>query len=347
MTIEEELFKRTKIDFDKISKYGFKKEKSLYKYSKNIINNTFRVDIEINNDGIVKGKVYDLSFGDEYTNFRIENSTGTFVGKVKDEFKNVLKDIKNNCFTKETFIYEQSNRITKIIKEKYGDDPEFEWEKFPGYATFKNKDSKKWYGIIMNLDKNKLDKKSTGEIEILNIKLEPSEIEKLLQLEGFYPAYHMNKKSWISIILNDTIPDKKIINLVEESYSYTIINKNNSKNEWIIPANPKYFDIEKALNENNTIIWKQSTNIKINDIVYIYVSEPYSSIMYKLKVMEVNIPYEYKDENIKMKRAMKITLISRYEKGKLSFKKLKDFGINAIRGPRYVPLALDEYINKI
>ena len=52
------------------------------------MNNTFRVDIEINDDGIVKGKVYDLSFGDEYTNFRIEDSSGSFVGQVRDEFKN-------------------------------------------------------------------------------------------------------------------------------------------------------------------------------------------------------------------------------------------------------------------
>ena len=92
MTIEEELFRKTKIDFDKICKYGFKKDKFLYKYSKNIMNNTFRVDIEINNDGIVKGKVYDLALGDEYTNFRIEDSTGHFAGQVRDEFKNLLKD---------------------------------------------------------------------------------------------------------------------------------------------------------------------------------------------------------------------------------------------------------------
>ncbi len=347
MAIEGELFKRTKIDFNKISKYGFKKDKSCYKYSKNIMNNTFRVDIEVNDDGKVKGKVYDLAFGDEYTNFRVEGSTGLFVGQVKDEFENVLKDIRTNCFTRENFIYEQSNRITKAIKEKFGDEPEFEWEKFPRYATFRNKDSRKWYGIIMNIDKNKLDKRATGEVEIIDIKIEPNEIEYLLKQDGFYPAYHMNKKSWITIILNDTISDEKIMNLIEKSYSYTVINKNCAKNEWIVPANPKYFDIEKALKENNTMMWKQSTDIKINDIVYIYVGKPYSSIMYKFKVIEVNIPYEYKDENLKMQKAMKIDLLTRYEKEELSFKKLKDFGINAIRNQRYMPLALSEYINKI
>ena len=53
MTIEEGLFRKTKADFDKISKYGFKKDKFLYKYSKNIMNNTFRVDIEIDEEGIL------------------------------------------------------------------------------------------------------------------------------------------------------------------------------------------------------------------------------------------------------------------------------------------------------
>ncbi len=346
MTIEEELWKRAKIDWNKILKYGFKKENSLYKYSKNIMDDTFRIDIEISKEGIVKGKIIDLSFGEEYTNFLVEGNMGSFANQVKEEYENVLKDIRNNCSMRKDFIYEQSNRIAKEIKEKYGDDPQFEWEKFPGYATFRNKDSKKWYGIIMNIDKNKLEKKSNGEVEIIDIKLEPNEIEELLNLDGFYSAYHMNKKNWITIILNDTISDEKILKLIEKSYSYTEIKKNKAKNEWIIPANPKYFDIEKALEQNHTIMWKQSTEMKINDIVYIYVGNPYSSMMYKCRVIEVNIPFEDKKEKIKMKKVMKMELTKKYEKGKLTRNKLKEFGIKAIRGPRYMPLALSEYINR-
>ncbi len=347
MTIEEELFKKAKVDFDKVSKYGFKKQKSLYKYSKNIMNDTFRVDVEINDDGRVKGKVYDLAFGDEYTNFRIEDSEGSFVGQVRDEFKSLLEDIRENCFTKKEFLYDQTNRIVKLIREKYEDKPEFEWEKFPTDAIFRNKDSRKWYGLIMKIDKSKLVETATGEIEVINMKLDPGEIEDLLKQDGFYPAYHMNKKSWITIILDDTVSDEKIMSLIEESYSYTVKNKVGSKNEWLVPANPGYFDIDKALKKSNIMMWKQTTDIRVNDIVYIYVGKPYSSIMYKFKVIEVNIPYEYKDKNLKMQKVMKIDLLKRYEKGKLSFDKLKECGVNAIRSQRYVPVALSEYINKI
>ena len=331
MTIEEEIFTKAKADFSKISKYGFKKNQTLYKYSENIMDNKFRVDIEINQDGVVKGKVFDLSFDEEYFNFRMEENIGSFASQVKEEFKNLLIDIRNECFIKEYFLYAQSNRIASLIKEKYKSHPEFEWEKFPGFATFRNKDNKKWYGLIMNINQNKLIPNTNGEIEIINLKLEPTEIENLLKLDGFYPAYHMNKKNWISVILNDTVSDEKIMNLIAKSYSYTVTNKNNVKNEWLIPANPKYFDIEKALKENNIITWKQSTNIKVDDLVYLYVAEP----------------YEYQDENLNIEKVMKIALITRYEKGKLSFNKLKEFGINAVRGPRYMPVALSEYIKKL
>ena len=226
MTIEEEIFRKTKVNIDKIYKYGFKKDKDLYKYSKNIMNNTFRVDIEIDNKGIVKGKVYELLFKYEYTNFRID-SVGSFTEKVRDEFKNILKDIRSNCFTRNIFICDQSNRIAQAINKKYGDEPEFEWEKFSGYATFRNKNSKKWYGIIMNIDKSKLGEKSNEEVEIIDVKLDPNEITDLLKQDGFYPAYHMNKKNWITVILNNTLSDEYIMKLIDKSYSYTALNKGN------------------------------------------------------------------------------------------------------------------------
>ena len=342
MNIEEELFKRSKIDFNKIIKYGFRKEQNKYIYSKNIMNNTFKVNIEIDNQENIKGSIYDLTTDEEYINYRIKNSTGSFVDKVRDEFKNILNDIKDKCCINKYFTYEQSNRITKLIKQKYGDEPEFEWKKFPMYATFKNKDSNKWYGIIMNIDKCKLNNKLYGEIEIINLKLESKKIENLLNQDGYYPAYHMNKKYWITIVLDDTISDYDIMNLIEESYSYTVIN---NTNEWLVPANPKYFDIESYINKSNIITWKQSTNIKVNDIVYLYVASPYSSIMYKFKVIKVNIPYTYKDKNIKMNNTMQMELLEKYEKGKYSFDKIKEFGVNAIKCQRYMPLNLSKYIN--
>ena len=154
MSIESEVFKKYVPNYDKLVKYGFKKSNNEYSFSKKFMNNTFRADIVINDNGEIFGKVIEIELDEEYTNFRIEGSEGEFVGKVREEYKNILQDIANNCFEREDFIYEQTNRITKLIKEKYEVCPEFLWDKFPGYGVFRNKRSNKWFGIIMNIDRS-------------------------------------------------------------------------------------------------------------------------------------------------------------------------------------------------
>ena len=222
----------------------------------------------------------------------IKNQTLGFASTVREEYQKILKDIKKHCFEKIYFITDQANRIARKIKDIYNDEPEFIWDKFPGYGIFRNPNNKKWYGLIMNIDKSKIDKKTKGEVEVINLKLDVDKIPNLLKKKGYYNAYHMNKQNWVTIVLDDTIADEEIIKYVICSHKYT-----EKSNEWIIPANPKYYDVIKAFNDNNIITWKQSNNIQVGDIVYIYVTSPYSAILFKCQAIEVNIPYEYKDDS--------------------------------------------------
>lgn len=339
MNIENEIFKRMNVDFKKLIEYGFIKENNIYKYSKEFMD-SFRADIIIDEEGTISGKIYDTSTNYEYTNFRLENQAGEFVNSVREEYKKILNDISKNCFTKKYFITKQANRVTKMIMDLYHDEPEFAWEKFPGYAIFKNSSNEKWYGLICNIDKNKLDKKTSGEVEILNVKLDSNDIEQLLNKKVFYPAYHMNKKNWISIILDDTLTDEEIIKYIKISHSYTEV-----LNEWIISANPKFYDVINCFNNTDIIDWKQSSNIKVGDIIYLYVGAPYSAILYKCEVIETNIPYKYKDKNLSMNRVMKIKLLKRYNSDEYTFEKLNEYGIKAIRGPRSITKKLSDEIN--
>lgn len=217
MNIEYNIFKRSFVNISKLVEYGFKKENNKYVFEK-IFLDDFKAIVVID-EKCVNGKVIDINSHEEYTNIRT-SMCGKFVNKVREEYKNILIDIRNNCFTNLYFISNQANRITQYIIDTYGDEPEFLWTKSSGHGVFRNKKNNKWYGIIMNIDSKKLDKDS-GEVEVLNVKLEKDKIVKLLQKDGYYPAYHMNKKSWISILLNDSIADVEIIELVNESFKLT------------------------------------------------------------------------------------------------------------------------------
>lgn len=339
MSIESEVFKKYVPNYEKLIEYGFEKANNEYKFSKSFINNTFRADIVINDKGEIICKVIEIELDEEYTNFRIEGNTGEFVGKVREEYKNILKDIANNCFKKEYFIYEQTNRIAKLINEKYDVSPEFLWDFVPDYGVFRNLRSNKWFGIVMNLDKSKIIQTETGEVEVLNLKLD-NNVSKALKIKGIYSPYHSSKKNWVSIILDNTLSDKKIMELVDLSYDIS-----NIKGEWIVPANPKYYDIINAFNKKDTIIWKQSNNIWAGDIVYLYVAAPISAILYKCKVLETDIPYEYKDKNVAMKKVMKIKLLKRYKQDEFTFEKLNKYGIKWVRGPRGLTDILSKVLN--
>ncbi len=225
MNIEEKIFQRHSIDFGKIENYGFIKSGDDFIFEKNFKDNLFKAVVKISKNGDISGIVYDLENNDEYLPLRIETQKGAYVNSVKEEYEKILKDICENCCIKKFFIYPQSNEITRLIQEKYGDNPEFLWDKFKGYGVFKNPDNNKWYGIIMNIDRSKTDKTKKGEIEIINIKLNENKITELLKREGFYPAWHMNKKSWITIILDKTLSNDEIMEYIEESRNYTKVDK--------------------------------------------------------------------------------------------------------------------------
>lgn len=212
MTIEETIFNRYLIDENKLLECGFNSD---YVYAVDILDNTFKVIITYV-DKKITGKIIDLSFDEEYTNFRIERS-GEFNLKIRSEYERILLDIRDKTCTKRTYIYDQANRIDKYIFSKYEVAADFPFKSSPYHGVYRNKDNK-WFGILMDIPFNKIDKNKFGLIEVINVKINPNDKDNLLKIEGIYEAYHMNKKSWISIILDDTLSDDLISELIDNSY---------------------------------------------------------------------------------------------------------------------------------
>lgn len=336
MSIEEEIFRKRSIKKDALISYGFKKKGSYYIYSKEFMNHSFKAEIKVDEVSIVTGKVYDLDMEEEYTNFRIDDVVGDFANTVKEEYQNILQDIAIHCFTEEDFMFNQSNRISIKIKEKYQVHPEFLWEKFPDHGVFRNKKSNKWFAIIMNLDKSNLQKEKTGLVEVLNVKLD-DKVEAYIQREGIYPAYHLSKKNWVSIILDDTLTDDEVMRLISISYDLSDV-----VGDWIIPANPYYYDMISTFEKTDTTYWKQPSSIQIGDMVYIYMAKPYSAILFQCQVVEINIPDNVKTKDHSISYDMKLKLLKKYDKEEWPLEKLKEYGVKSIRSPRRLPKILSE-----
>jgi len=112
----------------------------------------------------------------------------------------------------------QRERIIRHIQDAYGIEAEYLWADTPDCAVFRHPGSKKWFGIMMNVRSNRLGLDGEEPIDIVNVKCGPILTGSLLTETGFFPAYHMNKSNWITILLNNTVPDGQITQLLELSY---------------------------------------------------------------------------------------------------------------------------------
>ena len=221
MTIEQNIFKRATIDCDKLEKHGFIKSGELWRYTEFFMAGEFKAVICITPQGNVSGAVYEVATDDEYLPLRVENMEG-FAATVRAEYIKILEAIKADCCRINYFVSAQANRAAQFIYQAYGDLPAFPWDKFNRHGVFKNPDSQKWYALILCIDKSKLNAKLSGEIEVMNIKLNEDKILELNKQNGFYPAYHMNKKSWLTITLDDSVSDNLLFDLIAESHAFSL-----------------------------------------------------------------------------------------------------------------------------
>ncbi len=110
--------------------------------------------------------------------------------------------------------------IFEYVKEQYGTIPEYLCDKYPLYAVLKHNNNK-WYGIVMNISKEKLGLEGKEEVYIIDVKCPSEMIGNLRLRKGFLPDYHMNKEHWITILLDGSVEKEEIEQLIDLSYELT------------------------------------------------------------------------------------------------------------------------------
>ena len=179
--------------------------------------NDFTLTIIIDGRGSVTTKIFDAD-GEPYTLHLVEGASGSFVGGVRTAYEKILKELSEQCFDKENFKFRQTLLLVEFIREKFSDEPEFLWEKYPNFAIFRRKDNRKWYALIANIPKKYLKLGGAEEIEILNLRVEPEELDKIFDGEKYFRGWHMNKKSWLTVRLDETLTDEELCRRLEKSY---------------------------------------------------------------------------------------------------------------------------------
>ena len=89
----------------------------------------------------------------------------------------------------------------------YGTSPDYPFDEDFETAVLRHQENRKWYAIVMKVSRRKFGFESDEVIDVVNLKLPVETVGSFGVADGVYPAYHMNKLHWISVLLPDVADD--------------------------------------------------------------------------------------------------------------------------------------------
>ena len=207
-----EFFRRLRVKRRTLQKFGFRKSPAGWTYSEPVANGALTCSITVDANGAVTENTVDAASNEEYVQHRIAAASGKFVGGVRCEIMALMKRIADSCFERDVFKTDLARSIIAYAESEWEEMPEFLWKNFPDYAVLRRKDTDKWYALVARLTADKVGGSTADVIEAVNMRRTDG-------MDGprFLPAYHMNKKTWTTIVLDGAVGAAELQKLLSES----------------------------------------------------------------------------------------------------------------------------------
>ena len=213
----EPIFRCKTQNAEKLAAYGFTPDGERVAKNVPILQGMFSVAVTVEPDSTVRFKVLECATGEEYMLVQVDSARGGFVGDVRKACETVLLDIAAKCFDTELLKAGQTKRVLAYMNSAFSAEPEFLWKSYPAYAVFRRPDNRKWFAVLLTVDRSSLGAGSSGAVEILDLKARPAEVEAHLADPRFFRAYHMNKTHWFTVCLDGSVSDETLFSLIAES----------------------------------------------------------------------------------------------------------------------------------
>lgn len=196
-----------KINIKRFNLDKFNKKGNKYCYQESL-NDDFYCELIISDDNL-EAKVIDKNTKEEYIPFNLKRHQGSIASELHDLVDRVIADLQ----IKSDIV----NDLIKYTKDKYNVLPVYPFPK--DNTSFTLNKNKKWFLLYMNVPSKSLGLDTSFNVNIINIKLDEKEIVDLIDNRLFYRAYHMNKKYWITINLDNISSIDEISEYIDKSYN--------------------------------------------------------------------------------------------------------------------------------
>ena len=144
----------------------------------------------------------------------ISSVCAALIGNTWAALLQIYEDRRDLYFSVFFFLVEYHKLKLVLSSPDYPFDEEFET------AVLRHADNRKWYALVMRVSRRKFGFDSDEVVDVVNLKLPVEMFGSFGTADGVYPAYHMNKLHWISVLLPDA-PEDVVRFLVNVSFEVT------------------------------------------------------------------------------------------------------------------------------
>ena len=113
------------------------------------------------------------------------------------------------------------SQVLAYALDNYGTQPDTPWAKYPENQVLRHRGSRKWYALIMRVNRKVLGQTKEGMADVINLKCTGITREILIKESLGQPAYHMNKEKWVTVLLDGSVPLERVCGVLDESYEST------------------------------------------------------------------------------------------------------------------------------
>ena len=210
------IFRSAKIKKDSLEAAGFvTTDGTIYTMNTTVSNATFNANFTLSlSEQTLTVHLFDSATGEKYALFDIPNAHGAFVASLREEVQLLIYDIKSKCFETNDL---KDDYIT-WIKTQFGAEPDYPWPDDAPYSFVFRCPNEKWFALVMKIKYRQLGLTGDEAVWVVNMKASQNEIPNLIDKKSIFPAWHMNKKHWITVLLTAATDFEKLCELTQKSY---------------------------------------------------------------------------------------------------------------------------------
>jgi predicted DNA-binding protein (MmcQ/YjbR family) len=224
------IFRSAVLDYAKFHDFGFEKQGDSYICKKPLSENEFYALLTVH-DETLSAEVYERgedSPDSKYALFDVESANGSFVSQIRAQVQGIVEDFRRSCFVSSDL----HEKYSQFLEDEFACKPDFPWsapedsaesqtsfksELYDDYAVYRCPNNK-WFALVMNITYKNLGFENDEKVFVVNLKADKERISEIIDRKSIFPAYHMNKKHWITVLLTGVTDFDQLCTLTRRSF---------------------------------------------------------------------------------------------------------------------------------